>query len=325
MLLAVLWWPYVVHGYRFGLGSDVPVYLWWTRLGGAEGFSLVGERPGTPALIATLVGTLHLSATAVVAGLECVLSAGIGLGIAALVRGRVAAASERAARACAISAGLLSGLFAVHLASGYVSNLEMTVPFVGAALLLTEGGRRTAGAAMLLAGSALAHPLFGATGVVILAGAAAWAWRDGEREEARRIVVATGAAGVVTLAGMASMAVGPARLMVDTSKDGFLRRAGLASTLVHAYRSRFIHRWMRYVQWLSLPLTVPGSTRLSGFRRRFLLAWVGVTASGAAIGFATGFFPPDRLVTFGFAIPALAGIGVVVVWERIVAKTAWLA
>ncbi|MEP7060071.1 MAG: hypothetical protein ABI828_05010, partial [Actinomycetota bacterium] len=31
------------------------------------------------------------------------------------------------------------------------------------------------------------------------------------------------------------------------------------------------------------------------------------------------------LVTFGFAIPALAGIGVVAVWERIAEKTAWLA
>lgn len=308
----------------------MPVYIWWARVGAANGLSLVGERPGAPALIAILAGTLHLSVTAVVAALECALGAGVGLGIAALLRGRAVAAQRRgSARAAALIAGLLSGLFAVHLAAGYVSNLEMAVPFLGAAFLLAHSERRhTVGATVLLAGSALAHPLFGATGAVILAGAAAWAWRDGERAEARRIAAATGAAAAVTLAGMASMLVGPPRLMVDTSKDGFLRRVGLGSTLVHDYRSRFIHRWTRYVQWLALPLGVPGFRRLNGFRRRFLLTWVAVTVAGTAVGFATGLFPPDRMLTFGFAIPALAGVGVVAVWERLAERAeraAWLA
>ncbi len=305
----------------------MPVYIWWARVGAANGLSVVGERPGAPALIATLAGTLHLSVTAVIAALECALGAGVGLGIAALLRGRAVAANRPGSvRAAALIAGLLSGLFAVHLAAGYVSNLEMAVPFLGAALLLAHSERRhTVGATVLLAGSALAHPLFGATGAVILAGAAAWAWRDGERAEARRIAAATGAAAAVTLAGMASMLVGPPRLMVDTSKDGFLRRVGLGSTLVHDYRSRFIHRWTRYVQWLALPLGVPGFRRLSGFRKRFLLIWVAVTAAGATVGFATGLFPPDRMLTFGFAIPALAGVGVIAVWERLADRAAWLA
>jgi len=322
----VLWWPYVFYGYHFGVGPDVPVYLWWARVGAANGLSLVGERPGAPALIATLVGTLHLSVTAVVAALECGLAAAVGLGVTTLLRGKVAAARPSAERAAAILAGLVSGLFAVHLAAGYISNLEMVVPFLGAAFLLARGERRhTVGAAVLLGGSALAHPLFGATGAVILGGAAAWAWRDGERAEARRIAGATAAAGALTLAGMASMFIGPARLILDTSKDGFLRRAGLGSTLVSDYRSRFIHRWTRYVQWLALPLAVPGLGRLSGFRRRFLLTWVAVTAAGVAVGFVTGLFPADRMVTFGFAIPALAGVGVVAVWEWLSVRAAWLA
>ena len=305
----------------------MPVYIWWARVGAANGLSVVGERPGAPALIATLAGTLHLSVTAVIAALECALGAGVGLGIAALLRGRAVAANRPGSvRAAALIAGLLSGLFAVHLAAGYISNLEMAVPFLGAAFLLAHSERRhTVGAAVLLAGSALAHPLFGATGAVILAGAAAWAWRDGERTEAGRIAAATGTAAVVTLAGMASMFVGPPRLKVDTSKDGFLRRVGLGSTLAEDYRSRFIHRWTRYVQWLSLPLGVPGFRRLSGFRRRFLLTWVAVTVAGAGLGFATGLFPPDRMLTFGFAIPALAGVGVVAVWERLAERAAWLA
>lgn len=287
---------------------------------------MVGERPGTPALIATLAGTLHLSVTAVVAALECALSAGVGLGVAGLLRGHVAGARPGTRRAAALLAGLLAGLFAVHLAAGYISNLEMTVPFLGAAFLLARGEcRHTVGAAVLLAGSALAHPLFGATGAVILIGAAGWARHDGERAQARRIVVATAAAAAVTVAGMASMLLGPARLMFDTSKDGFLRRAGLGSTLVNDYRSRFIHRWTRYVQWLALPLSLPGSRRLSGFRRRFLMTWVAVTVVGMAVGAVSGLFPPDRMVTFGFAIPALAGVGVLAVWEALSARSAWLA
>ena len=287
---------------------------------------MVGERPGAPALIATLAGTLHLSVTAVVAALECALSAGVGLSIAGLLRGHVAAERPVTRRAAALLAGLLTGLFAVHLAAGYISNLEMTVPFLGAAFLLARGERRhTVGAAILLAGSALAHPLFGATGAVILVGAAAWARHDGERAEARQIVVATAAAAAVTVAGMASMLLGPARLMFDTSKDGFLRRSGLGSTLVEDYRSRFIHRWTRYVQWLALPHSLPGSRRLSGFRRRFLVTWVAVTIVGMAVGAVSGLFPPDRMVTFGFAIPALAGVGVLAIWEALSVRSAWLA
>jgi hypothetical protein len=278
------------------------------------------------ALIDVLAGTLHLSVVAVVAALECALAAGIGLGMAAFLRGSVAVNKAGVVRATASLAGLLSGLFAVHLAGGYISNLEMVVPFLGAALLLAHSERRhTIGAAILLAGSGLAHPLFGATGAVILAGAAAWAWRDGERAESRRIALATGGAAVVTLTGMASMYLGPARLIVDTSKDGFLRRAGLRSTLVSDYRSRFIDRWTRYVQWLSLPLAVPAVRPLGGFRRRFLVSWVAVTLVGMAVGFITGLFPPDRMVTFGVAIPALAGVGVVAAWLWLSARSAWLA
>jgi hypothetical protein len=321
-----LWWPFLQHHHRFGLGPDVPVYLWWARVGAAGGLSLVGERPGAPALIATLAGTLHLSDVAVVAALECGLATATGLGVATLLRRGIRADRRGAVRAAMLLGGLLSGLFAVHLAAGYVSNLEMTVPFLAAAALLAMGERRhTVGAAVLLGGSALAHPLFGATGGVILAGSALWAWREGERAEARRIGAATAAAGAATLAGMASMLIGPARLMVDTSKDGFLRRTGLGSTLVSDYRSRFIHRWTRYVQWLSIPLAAPGTRRLEGFRRRFLLTWLAVTLVGMAVGFVSGWFPPDRMITFGFAIPALAGVGVVAAWEWLSARAVTLA
>ncbi|MDQ4108165.1 MAG: hypothetical protein M3138_05070, partial [Actinomycetota bacterium] len=54
LLLTLMLWPYVVDGYRFGVGPDVPVYLWWTRVGASEGLSMVGSRPGAPALAAAL-------------------------------------------------------------------------------------------------------------------------------------------------------------------------------------------------------------------------------------------------------------------------------
>ena len=73
VLLIVLLWPYVVDGFRFGVGPDVPVYLWWTRVGASEGLSTVGSRPGAPALAAALGGTLSLSAAAVTAGLASAL------------------------------------------------------------------------------------------------------------------------------------------------------------------------------------------------------------------------------------------------------------
>ena len=121
------------------------------------------------------------------------------------------------------------------------------------------------------------------------------------------------------------MAIGPARLAVDTSKDAFLRRAGLTEAVRHAYLDRFLHRWTRYVQWLALPLTALGLMRTSGFARRLLAAWTALVVVGAPIGLATGWFPADRLVTFGFSIPALAGVGVVSVWlwleRRIVLAT----
>ena len=47
-LLAVFVWPYLIDGYRFGVGPDVPVYLWWTRVGASEGLSTVGSRPARP-------------------------------------------------------------------------------------------------------------------------------------------------------------------------------------------------------------------------------------------------------------------------------------
>jgi hypothetical protein len=149
--------------------------------------------------------------------------------------------------------------------------------------------------------------------VLVLAGAFAFAT---DRDQTRRALVASAGGAAILGLGELAMLAGPAVLRTDTSQDAFLRRAGLADSLAHAYRDRLIHRWTRYVQWASIPLAVVGAWRPRGWIRRALWAWAIVTVIGVAIGAATGWFPPDRFITFGYAIPILAAFGLLVLVER---------
>jgi hypothetical protein len=330
-LLFVLVWPYLIDGFRFGVGPDVPVYLWWTRVGASEGLSMGGSRPGAPALVAALAGTLQLNVTAVTAGLASALGVAAGAASAALVR----SASSRGAHdrdrpdAPWLLAGGLAGIFSVHLVAGYLANLLLAVAFLAAAAFLAVPRRRWWAAALLLAGGGLAHPPFLVHAIVVLAITAVWAWRAGGRDEARDIArsVVTGA--LVAGAGVLATIAGPGPIVSPTSKDGYLRRAGLDQELVAAYRERFRLRAARYVQWISVPLAVVGlanteDTAVGGFLRRFLASWLAVIAIGVPVGYVTGWLPPDRLVTFGFAVPIAAALGLAWLRGRLAARR-WLA
>ena len=328
MIIGVLLAPFIRHGFRFGLGPDIPVYLWWTRVGASQGLSLVGERPGSPALLAILTGATHLPVAAVTAGFEAAFGAAIGAGTAMLVRAAgVMAGERRAARAAWLLAGLLAGSFTVHLAAGYLANLAFAAPFVAASVCLALGTRRgVVAAAIALGGGGLAHPLFFVIGSLVLAAVAAWSLARRERgweSDAGRVTLASLGGGAVVAGGLLAMALGPARLAVDTSKDAFLRRAGMTDAVRHAYLERTLHRWTRYVQWLALPLSALGLMRTSGFARRVLAAWTALVVIGAPVGLLTGWFPADRLITFGFSIPALAGVGVVGVWLWLERRGGW--
>jgi hypothetical protein len=315
-LVVIFAWPGLFRGWQFGPGPDETVYLWWTRLGTAEGISLVGARPGVPALIAAVTGSLGVAPVAALAGLQQALGVSIGLSAVALVHGRA-----HGGRPGWALVGLMAGIFAVHLAGGYVANLAFTTAFLAAAAALTRRSRRgVVAAALLLGGGGLSHPQFFLAGAAILGAAAAVAWllepEHGWRSDAGRVLAALAGGGVVVGAGLLSMLVGPVRLSVDTSKDGFLRRAGLDGALVRNYLYRFRGSVRRFAPWLTLPLAAIGTLQVRGFTRRFLIAWAAFTVAGVPLGIVTGWFPPERVMTFGFALPILAAQGVTWVWER---------
>ncbi|HEY3212803.1 MAG TPA: hypothetical protein VGL16_06310 [Actinomycetota bacterium] len=291
------------------MGPDAPVYLWWSRLAGADGLSAIAHRPGAPALSLILEGTLALSVVQATAALEVVLGVAVGLASAALVR--------RAGAVGSALAGLLAGTFAVHLAAGYVANLITAAAFLAASALLDDPRRRAAVlAAVVLAGGGLAHPQFLLLCVAILLVAAAVALRSDRREAFRIAGTAVGGAAALGI-GLLAVRPGAPPLEVDTSKDAFLRRAGLTSELRSAYLDRFVHRWTRYVQWVSVPLASLGFTAPNGNAGRILRSWLVLTFAGVAFALATGWLPADRFVTFGFAIPILAALGLVRLWRRL--------
>ena len=278
---------------------------------------MVGTRPGAPALVAVLAGALHLNVTAVTAGLASVLGVAVGAASAALVR-----VADRGGRKTWLLAGLLAGVFSVHLVAGYLANLVVAVTFLAAAACLAGPRRSWWAAAVLLAGGGLAHPPFLIHAVVVLAGAAVLAWRAGARDEARDIALSVTAGGLVAGAGVLATIAGPGPIAAETSKDGYLRRAGLDRQLVDAFRERFRLRAARYVQWITVPLAVVGTavadaSVAGGFLRRFLTSWLAVIAIGIPVGYVTGWLPPDRLVTFGFAVPIAAALGLTWLRERL--------
>ena len=292
------------------MGPDAPVYLWWSRLAGAEGLSVIAHRPGAPALTLVLEGTLAVSVVQATAALEVILGVAVGLASAALVRRRTGAVGSALA-------GLLAGTFAVHLAAGYLANLVMAAAFLAAGALLDDPRRRAAVlAAVVLAGGGLAHPQFLLLCVAILLVAAALAWRSDRREALRIAGTAVGGAAALGI-GLLAVRPGAPPLEVDTSKDAFLRRAGLTSELRAAYLDRFVPRWTRYVEWVSAPLAAIGFTAPNGNAGRILRSWFVLTFVGMAFALVTGWLPADRFVTFGFAIPILAALGLVRLWRRL--------
>ena len=306
------------HWY-FGVGPDGPVYLWWTRLAGADGLSAVGVRPGVPALAMVLRGSTRSSVVEALASTAVAGAVAVGLAAAALVGlGTASNVDRRDRRLRVFAAGALAGTFAVHLADGYLANLIQAALFLGAAAALCVGTRAGANAAAaLLAASALSHPQFFALSAAILALTALLTLvrrrpeRRWQETEGARILAATAAGAAIAGAGFASMLWGPRPLHVDTSEDAFLRRAGLGDVLRRQYRSRFTRHVARYVFPAQIPAAIVGIFDRAGSLSRFLGTWVAVFVIGVLGAVATSIIPAVRLVAFAYVLPILAGIGLI--------------
>ena len=301
---------------QFSVGPDVPVYLWWARVGASEGISLVRDRPGIAVMLPVVSGTWHLPIVAAAAGLQYAMAASVGVAATALVRGRA-----QGGRAGWLLAGALAGVFAVHLGGGFISNLGFTLAFFSAGTALAVRSRRgTDAAALLLGGGGLVHPQFFVVSAGILGLTALWSWfrepEHGWTSDGGRVAVAVAGGGALMGAGLLASMAGAARLQVDTSKDAFLRRTGLSTTLHTLYRERFWKNVNHYAPWVVLPAAAVGVPRTWGFTRRLLVAWAVVTILGVPVGILTGWFPPERIITFSFALPILAALGVVWGWRR---------
>jgi hypothetical protein len=315
-LLRVFLWPTLRHAYPFPVGPDVPVYLWWTRVAEFGGISLASERPGAPALIGTIQGVLGHNLVAALAGLQYALGPTIGLAAAALARGR----GHRIPRAGWLAAGVLAGAWATFLGGGYVSNLVFVAAFLAAAAALSQRTTRGAvAAAVVLGGGAITHPGFFAFGAVVLGIAGAWAafheGRFDRRTDAGRVAMALlGSLGIFVL-GFLAAAIGPPRIQGETSSDAVLRHTGQLQALRRSYLDRFLINWRRYSPFMTIALATAGGFRAHGFARRFLLSWAAVSAVGLALGVATGWFPPDRVLMFAFCLPLLAALGLLALGE----------
>jgi hypothetical protein len=338
-LLAFFLMLYPLRGFRFPVGADAPVYLWWARLAGHEGLSAVGNRPGTTTLTLLLGASLGLTQPAVLAGLGAALGTSAGLAGAALLdgkrgRGRQVAGPERGV--VFVVAAALVGTFAVHLADGYFANLAFAALFLAAAALLALGTRAgTVAAALVLGAAGLAHPLFWLVGAGILALAAllslspwssdAQALPGNGRADARRIAAGLGGGALVAGAGLLALLPGPSPLRMDTSKDAFLRRAGLIGTLRADYLDRFARHWARFALPVSLPAATVGAWKARGFVGQFLQAWGVVMVLGVVAGLATGLYPAVRFLSFGYVLPLGAAAAVPVLWRVVKRRSRALA
>jgi hypothetical protein len=326
---------YAIKGYRVAVGSDTPVYVFWSRYAGTAGLGALGiGRPATVGTMATLSRLLGQSGSAVAASVAPVMGVALALAIGALVDS--ALGRDRLRFALAVG---FTGTFLSLLVGGYLSTLAFGTAFAGMLALLAQGFDRTdrrsvAGAATLLGAAGLAHPVFLALAAAVIGGgllALAPATRRGlargislSATGAGRVVAASVGGVAVTAVGVGATALastdGP-RLAVDTSRDAVLRRTGLGGAFTETYRRKLLHDfpWYRAVVATGALLTpvIPrrrtesASARGDGpaFFWGTMIAWAAVTVV-AVLALLVGIrVPGQRLAIFCLAIPALAAVG----------------
>ena len=317
VLLGVFLAHPLLEGYRLPLGPDGPVYVWWSRFVDVEGLEAV-RRPGTPALILPLTTLLFAEPLHVVAALEPVLAMTVGLAGGALVESALGPDRVRFA-----TTSLLTGAFAGLLAAGWLANLILAALFLAAlaAFALAERSwRAVAFAAGCLAAAGIAHSLFLAVALAIVAGTVLLLApgtfrriRGGERPfdtDAMRLSAGAAAGGGVALLALGLLA-GGAGAPGDTSQDQVFRGLGMRETLTGRYRERLWGDARRVAvpavgaavgaAWLARLEEVGSEGRR--YAGALAASWVAVTAVGVGVLWATGLAPPGRFLTFAYVLP----------------------
>ena len=331
---------YPLHGYRVALGSDTPVYVWWSRYAGASGLGGLGTGPraGIIGPLAVLSTITHIPEADLVASLGCVLAVSVALAMGVFVEAALGRSDGRFALTV-----VLTGTFLSLLVPGYFSTLAFGSAFVAGLATLTLGletkGWMTVGAAAALFGAAgLSHGLFLVLGAVVVSGgmiALAGPARRAVSEGRRMIDTPLARTGVAAAGGVTVAAVGLGLMgsltdvassgsdRLATARDTVLRRLGLASLLESSYRRKLVHDfpWYRALTVIgaaALPFVSQGRRALADDGRRSarsrlfwgcMAAWLAVTVTGVVallLGLAT---PGQRLAAFCLPLPVVAAIG----------------
>ncbi len=302
------------------LGPDGPLYVWWARFADAVGLDAVASRAGAPAATLALGGVLGTEPLETLAFLGPVLAAACGLAGGALMEAVVGPS-----RARTIAAVTFTGAWAAPLAGSYIPNLEVSALFLGA---LTAFGvshrswRGSWGGAGLLAAAGLAHRPFLAVLLAILAGAIAMHLPEAlqERRAGRRwrdlfaVRLALGAGAGALGGGLGLLALTGSEIApTDTSRDAFLRRAGLRDLLAGTFRDRILDDGRRSAVALvgggalvKLGGPAEAGTRGARYLRRVLVWWAILSLGGLILIGIAGRAQANRVFAFAFFVPLAA-------------------
>jgi hypothetical protein len=331
-LLALFVSLYPIKGYRVAIGSDTPVYVFWSRYAGVSGIGAVGlGRPATVGTLAALARLLGQPASAVVASLLPAMAVAIALGLGSFVRSALGGDRLR----FALVAGF-TGSFLSILVGGYASTLAFGAAFVAMLACICEALTRTdrppmVAAAILLGAAGLAHSLFLALAGALIAGGLIALVPSMRRDMSTgrpflatglgRVAAASAGGMALTALGTLATALGPTagpKLTVDTSRDAVLRRTGLGQSLTDSYQRKLRHDFPWYralVASGSVLIAVADRDRIeAGLPERVALfwgvmvAWVGLTIVGVLALLVGVRVPGQRLAVFCLAVPALAAV-----------------
>lgn len=337
---------YPARGYRLPVGFDAPWYVWRASFVAGHGLGAIGTaaRPGSEVVAALAGAVTGRSQVELAVLLPPVLAGAFGLALGALA---VFGLGSWRWLTAATTGGILLG--ATRLVDENVATLLFLVVALAALVplvsLSASGGQGPGlrgdalawGSALLLVAAGLAHWLFLAVLLVILAIAAALLWPASRRQRAAGLPLLRTATGV--LAGAGAVAAGAMAVMI-----GAVLRAPVDTIEVREDPARFLPKLGTDARRLALPVLAPvavvGATLLGhdvrsiprraldanrSLPRELVLgwllgAWAAVSIVGLAYGAMTKKLPPHRFLELLVVVPGVLAMahlaGAISEWVR---------